>query len=123
MRFWKRLDETVSVSRTFRSSVFRKVKGLCSKSLELLNTPNRTGNFPSCEKTIREYIATKRPVSYRPSLAERLLALAKAIERRVWWFQTPLRQLADLEPNQNARHRNFPEDALKNLEAHLWRLV
>ena len=33
-----------------------------------------------------------------PSLAERLLALAKAVERRLWWFQHPVRQLADLEP-------------------------
>lgn len=51
------------------------------------------------------------------SLAERLLRLAKAVERRVWWFQTPLRQLADLEPTATARHRNFPEDALRNLES------
>ncbi|KAJ8608527.1 hypothetical protein CTAYLR_005750 [Chrysophaeum taylorii] len=50
------------------------------------------------------------------SLAERLLQLAKAVERRVWWFQTPLRQVADLEPTAAARHRNFPEDALKKLE-------
>lgn len=52
-----------------------------------------------------------------PTLAERLLRLAKAVERRVWWFQTPLRQLADLEPTATARHRNFPEVALKNLES------
>ncbi|KAH8051124.1 hypothetical protein JL721_11220 [Aureococcus anophagefferens] len=52
-----------------------------------------------------------------PSLAERLLALAKAVERRLWWFQHPLRQLADLEPNLNERRRKFPEDALRQLEA------
>lgn len=50
-------------------------------------------------------------------LAERLLSFAKAVERRIWWFQTPIRQLADLEQNANSRHRNFPEDAMKNLEA------
>ena len=32
-----------------------------------------------------------------PSLAERLLQLAKAVERRLWWFQHPVRQVADLE--------------------------
>ena len=52
-----------------------------------------------------------------PSLAERLLALAKAVERRLWWFQHPVRQLADLEPNLNERRRKFPEDALRQLEA------
>ncbi|KAJ1446965.1 Sec63 Brl domain-containing protein [Pelagophyceae sp. CCMP2097] len=52
-----------------------------------------------------------------PSLAERLLNLAKAVEKRVWWFHTPLRQIADLEGNANAARRNFPEDALKQLEA------
>ena len=53
-----------------------------------------------------------------PSLAERLLALAKAVERRLWWFQHPMRQLADLEPNLNVRRQRFPEDALRQLEAH-----
>jgi activating signal cointegrator complex subunit 3 len=52
-----------------------------------------------------------------PSLAERLLALAKAVERRLWWFQHPVRQIADLEPNQNVRRQRFPEDALRQLEA------
>ena len=52
-----------------------------------------------------------------PSLAERLFALAKAVERRLWWFQHPTRQIADLEPNQNVRRQRFPEDALRQLEA------
>eukprot|EP00633_Aureoumbra_lagunensis_P006332 CAMPEP_0197311416 /NCGR_PEP_ID=MMETSP0891-20130614/9875_1 /TAXON_ID=44058 ORGANISM="Aureoumbra lagunensis, Strain CCMP1510" /NCGR_SAMPLE_ID=MMETSP0891 /ASSEMBLY_ACC=CAM_ASM_000534 /LENGTH=1535 /DNA_ID=CAMNT_0042797505 /DNA_START=486 /DNA_END=5093 /DNA_ORIENTATION=- len=49
-------------------------------------------------------------------LAERLLQFAIAVERRVWWFQTPIRQLADLEPSLGSRQKNFPEDALKHLE-------
>ena len=43
-----------------------------------------------------------------PTLAERMLALTKAIDNRVWWFQTPLRQL-DMRPP-------LPPDALRNLE-------
>ncbi|KAH8093028.1 hypothetical protein JL720_5202 [Aureococcus anophagefferens] len=42
---------------------------------------------------------------------------AYAVERRLWWFQHPVRQLADLEPNLNERRRKFPEDALRQLEA------
>ena len=56
---------------------------------------------------------TELPLAY----CERLLQLAKAVERRLWWFQHPVRQLAELAPNLHARRRKFPADALRQLEA------
>ena len=43
-----------------------------------------------------------------PRARSGMLALTKAIDNRVWWFQTPLRQL-DMRPP-------LPPDALRNLE-------
>ncbi|KAH8061343.1 hypothetical protein JL720_13453 [Aureococcus anophagefferens] len=51
-----------------------------------------------------------------PSLAERLLALAKAVERRLWWFQHPCGSSRISSEPQRAAPQ-VPEDALRQLEA------
>jgi len=49
------------------------------------------------------------------SLATTFLRLARAIDRRLWWWESPLRQLAAATNSANYR---FPDNVLANLEKH-----